>query len=55
MLSKLLYEKDEAGAYISSTVLGFMLTSQEATRYEKSMEAKLAQTLLQAEFDGVFW
>jgi hypothetical protein len=55
MLSKLLNEKDEAEAYISSTVLGFLLTWQEATRDEKAMEAKLAQTFVQTEFDRVFW
>jgi hypothetical protein len=55
MLSKLLNEKDEAEAYISSTVLGFLLTWQEATRDEKAIEAKLAQTFVQTEFDRVFW
>jgi hypothetical protein len=34
MLSKLLNEKDEAEAYISSMVLGFLLTWKEATRDE---------------------
>jgi hypothetical protein len=43
MLSKLLNEKDEAEAYTSSTVLGFLLTWQKATRDEKAIEAKLAQ------------
>jgi hypothetical protein len=43
MLSKLLNEKDEAEAYISSTMLGFMLTWREATRHEKAIDAKLAQ------------
>jgi hypothetical protein len=43
MLSKLLNEKDEAEAYISCMVLGFLLTWQEATRDEKTIEAKLAQ------------
>jgi hypothetical protein len=43
MLSKLLNEKDEAEAYISSTVIGFLLTWQEATRDEKAIEARLAQ------------
>jgi hypothetical protein len=55
MLSKLLNEKDEAEAYISSTLLGFLLTWQEATRDEKTIEAKLAQTFVQTEFDRVFW
>jgi hypothetical protein len=55
MLSKLLNEKDEAEAYISSTVLGFLLTWQEATRDEKAIEAKLAQTFVQPEFDRLFW
>jgi hypothetical protein len=55
MLSKLLNEKDEAEAYISSTVLGFLLTWQEATRDEKAIEAKRAQTFMQTEFDRVFW
>jgi hypothetical protein len=32
MLSKLLNEKDEAEAYVSSTVLRFLITWQEATR-----------------------
>jgi hypothetical protein len=55
MLRKLLNEKDEAEAYISSTVLGFPLTWQEATRDEKAIEAKLAQTFVQTEFDRIFW
>jgi hypothetical protein len=55
MLSKLLNQKDEAEAYISSTVVGFMLTWQEATRDKKAIEAKLAQTFVQTEFDRVFW
>jgi hypothetical protein len=55
MLSKLLNEKDEAEAYITSTVLGFLLTWQEATRDEKAIEAKLAQTFVQTEFDRLFW
>jgi hypothetical protein len=55
MLSKLLNEKDEAEAYISSTVLGFLLTWQEATRDEKAIEAKLAQEFVQKEFDRVFY
>jgi hypothetical protein len=55
MLSRLLNEKDEAEAYISSTVLGFLLTWQETTRDERAIEAKLAQTFVQTEFDRVFW
>jgi hypothetical protein len=55
MLSKLLNEKDEAEAYVSSTVLRFLLTWQEVTRDEKAMEAKLARTFWQTEFDRVFW
>jgi hypothetical protein len=55
MLSKLLNEKDKADDYISSTVLGFLLTWQDATRDEKAIEAKLAQTFVQTEFDRVFW
>jgi hypothetical protein len=42
MLSKLLNEKDEAEAFISCMVLGFLLTWKEATRDEKAIEAKLA-------------
>jgi hypothetical protein len=55
MLSKLLNEKDEAKAYISSTVLGLLFTWQEATRDKKAIEAKLAQTFVQTEFDRVFY
>jgi hypothetical protein len=55
MLSQLLYEKDEAEAYVSSTVLRFLLTWQEATRDEKAMEAKLARTFWQTQFDRTFW
>jgi hypothetical protein len=55
MLSKLLNEKDEAEAYISSTVLGFLITWQEATRDEKAIEAKLAQEFLQTEFSMIFY
>jgi hypothetical protein len=55
MLSKLLNEKDEAETYVSSTVLRFLLTWQEATRDEKTMEAKLARTYWQTQFDRVFW
>jgi hypothetical protein len=55
MLSKLLNEKDEAEAYISSTVLGFLFTWQKATRDEKDIEAKLAKEFVQKEFDRVFY
>jgi hypothetical protein len=55
MLSKLLNEKDEAEAYVSSTVLRFLLTWQEATREEKAMEAKLARTYRQTQFERIFW
>jgi hypothetical protein len=55
MLSKLLNEKDEADAYVSSTVLRFLITWQEATREEKTMEAKLARTYWQTQFDRIFW
>jgi hypothetical protein len=55
MLRQLLYEKDEAEAYVSSTVLRFLLTWQEATRDEKAMEAKLARTFWQTQFDRTFW
>jgi hypothetical protein len=55
MLSKLLNEKDEAEAYISSTVLGFLLTWQEATRDEKAIEAKLAQEFVHKEFSRLFY
>jgi hypothetical protein len=55
MLSKLLNEKDEAEAYVSSTVLLFLLTWQEATRDEKAMEDKLARTFWQTQFDRIFW
>jgi hypothetical protein len=44
MLSNLLNEKDEAEAYVSSTVLRFLITWQEATRDEKAMESKVATT-----------
>jgi hypothetical protein len=37
ILSNLLNEKDEAEAYVSSTVLRFLITWQEATRDEKVM------------------
>jgi hypothetical protein len=50
MLSKLLNEKDEAEAYISCMVLGFLLTWQESTRDDKAIEAKLAQELVHKEF-----
>jgi hypothetical protein len=55
MFSKLLNEKDEAEAYVSSTVLRFLLTWQEATRDEKAMESKLARTFWQTQFDMIFW
>jgi hypothetical protein len=55
ILSKLLYEKDEAEAYVSSMVLRFLLTWQEATRDEKAMEAKLARAFWQTQFDRTFW
>jgi hypothetical protein len=55
MLSKILNEKDEAEAYVSSTVLRFLLTWQEATRDKKAMEAKLARTFWQTQFDRIFW
>jgi hypothetical protein len=55
MLSKLLNEKDEAEAYVSSTVLRLLLTWQEATRDEKAMEAKLVRTFWQTQFDRIFW
>jgi hypothetical protein len=47
LLSKLLNEKDEAEAYISCMVLGFLLTWQEATRDEKAIAAKLAQEFVE--------
>jgi hypothetical protein len=50
MLSKLLNEKDEAEAYISSTVLGCLITWQESTRDKKTIEAKLAQELVHNDF-----
>jgi hypothetical protein len=55
MLSQLLYEKYEAEAYVSSTVLQLLLTWQEATRDEKAMKAKLARTFWQTQFDMTFW
>jgi hypothetical protein len=55
MLSKLLNEKDEAEAYVSSTVLRFLITWQDATRDEKAMEAKVARTFWQTRFDRIFW
>jgi hypothetical protein len=55
MLSKLLNEKDEAETYVSSTVLRFLLTWQEATRDEKAMEAKMARTFCQTQLDRIFW
>jgi hypothetical protein len=55
MLSNLLNEKDEAEAYVSSTVLRFLITWQEATRDEKAMEAKVARTFWQTQFDRIFW
>jgi hypothetical protein len=50
-----LNEKDEAEAYISSSVLGFLLTWQEATRDEKAIEAKLAQEFVNNEFCRIFY
>jgi hypothetical protein len=55
MLSKLLNEKDEAEAYVSSTVLRFLITWQEATMDEKAKEAKVARTFWQTQFDRIFW
>jgi hypothetical protein len=55
MLSNLLNEKDEAEAYVSSTVLRFLITWQEATRDEKAMEAKVARTFWQTQFNRIFW
>jgi hypothetical protein len=55
MLSNLLNEKDEAEAYVSSTVLRFLITRQEATRDEKAMEAQVARTYWQTQFDRIFW
>jgi hypothetical protein len=55
MLSKLLNEKYIAAAYMSSTVLGFLLTWQEVTRYEKAIEAKLAQEFVHKEFSRIFY
>jgi hypothetical protein len=48
-------KKDEVEDYVSSTVLRFLLNWQEATRDEKAIEAKLAQTFVQTEFDRILW
>jgi hypothetical protein len=55
MLSNLLNEKYEAEAYVSSTVLRFLITWQEATRDKKAKEAQVATTYWQTQFNRIFW
>jgi hypothetical protein len=55
ILSKLLNKNDEAEAYMSSTVLGFLLTWQEATTDEKAIEAKVEQEFVNNKFSRIFY